>query len=360
MPGRRRSTRPPRTGAALPHQARAPPPGPGPDRTCGGEGVGVDPSRRRVRRRARGGLRRGRLPLAPSPAPARCRQWSAEGSRRSPAADVRARVVVAPARCRAGVGGSPVVAALDGHGRETTARDQRGSHHLGRCAGGHAGAQPAPEAARQGATPDRGGASAARSSAGAGADPGARPAGPRTRQPAGGGQRRLERAVAQGGGRQYRQHHGQPLALELHALGEAGAVRAHRQVAAQGPAPQDAAAPPRHLLADLVARRLVRLAPPGKAGPGLEDQRPDLGGVAPQHPCHVGVRHVVQLGQHQGRALLDRQAPEVPQQLAQLGPLLHLLRQPGGGLLDLLHGLLAPRAQQRQAAVARDRVQPRP
>jgi hypothetical protein len=71
------------------------------------------------------------------------------------------------------------------------------------------------------------------------------------------------------------------------------------------------------------------------------------------------VRQVRRLGEEQRRPLLVRQLAQVGQQLAQLSTARHLLMEPLGRKLLQLSRLLAAGAQHREAAVARDRVEPR-
>ena len=80
--------------------------------------------------------------------------------------------------------------------------------------------------------------------------------------------------------------------------------------------------------------------------------------LAAQHARDLGVREVTGLGEQERLALLGGQLGEVAQQLAQLRAPLDLLGQPGCGELGKFV-LLAPGAQHRQAAVARDREEPR-
>ena len=69
---------------------------------------------------------------------------------------------------------------------------------------------------------------------------------------------------------------------------------------------------------------------------------------------------VADLEQDQRSALIRRQALDVADEQPQVGAAVDLRRQPlGGGGAVLERGLLAPRAHDRQAAVARDRVEPR-
>jgi hypothetical protein len=70
------------------------------------------------------------------------------------------------------------------------------------------------------------------------------------------------------------------------------------------------------------------------------------------------VREVAELAEHERRALLLWQALEVDEQLAQVRAPLDLLVEADRRELRELGGLLAASAQDRQAAVARDRVEP--
>jgi hypothetical protein len=132
-------------------------------------------------------------------------------------------------------------------------------------------------------------------------------------------------------------------------------------VAAQRVAPQRAATQVRKLLADLHARGLARRAAGDQGAAGLEHERLHLLLRAPEHGADLVVRHVAQLGEHERGALIGREAAEVAEQGAQVVPALDLVREVLGRRLDgLVRGALAPRAQDAEAAVAGDRVQPRP
>ena len=69
---------------------------------------------------------------------------------------------------------------------------------------------------------------------------------------------------------------------------------------------------------------------------------------------------VIQLGQHERRALVVRQVVEIPEQLLQVGTLSHLVLQPRGENPHFLDWMLPAGAQQGQAPVAGNGVQPSP
>ena len=133
------------------------------------------------------------------------------------------------------------------------------------------------------------------------------------------------------------------------------------QVAAQRPAPERAAASGGELLADRRARRLAGVALRDQRRARLVDERLDLRRAHADHLGDLLVREVGQLCQHERRALIMGQALDVRDQRPQIGPRLHLLAQPlrrQARRVDV--GLEPASAEQREAAVARDRVQPRP
>ena len=68
--------------------------------------------------------------------------------------------------------------------------------------------------------------------------------------------------------------------------------------------------------------------------------------------------HVADLGEQQRRALLIGKFPDIGEQLAQLGPLRHLLVQAAGWQFPKLGRRLAPRTQHRETPVAGNREQP--
>jgi hypothetical protein len=161
-----------------------------------------------------------------------------------------------------------------------------------------------------------------------------------------------------GNDRQQCRHRG---ALAAHLGRELRAALAAGNVAAQRGALESGAARRRELLADLDARRLAGAAPARERLARLEDQRLHL--LAP-HAEDLGdlvVAVVAELEEHERRALLLGEAFEVGQQAAQLGAAVDVGGQAVGGGVTVVEGdLLAPRAQDRQAAVARDGVEPGP
>ena len=136
-------------------------------------------------------------------------------------------------------------------------------------------------------------------------------------------------------------------------------------MAAQRSAPQGAAAQGRELLADVGARRLAGGAPADQRFAGLEHERLHL---VPAHAEDLGdvvLGVIAELEEHERRALLVGQAAEVADERPQVRALLDLGGEAAGGdgarppRAVLVEGeLVAPRPQHRQAAVARDRVEP--
>jgi hypothetical protein len=132
-------------------------------------------------------------------------------------------------------------------------------------------------------------------------------------------------------------------------------------VAAQLGPPQRSAAQVRELLADVRARRLARLPAGDQRRPRLEHERLHLLAAALEHRRDLVMGHVAELRQDECRALVLRQRRHVAQQSAQVVPALDR----GGEVLGRRVGHLADRLppagpQRREAAVAGDRVQPRP
>ena len=123
-------------------------------------------------------------------------------------------------------------------------------------------------------------------------------------------------------------------------------------------------APPRRfgdLLADLLARRLARLAAGRERRPRLEHQRLHLLPRHVQHERDLVVGDGPELGQHERGALLLGQARDVAEQVAHVLAPLRLGREVlGGRRLVVAQRALAAGAQHREAAVAGDRVEPRP
>ena len=131
-------------------------------------------------------------------------------------------------------------------------------------------------------------------------------------------------------------------------------------MAAQRAAPQRAAAQRRELLAHVPARRLARRPPAHERLARLEHQGLDLLAPDAEDGRDVLVGMVADLEEHERRSLIGRQALDVAHEHAQVGATVDLGRQPLGRQRAVLErDLLAPRAQHRQAAVARDGVQPR-
>ena len=144
-------------------------------------------------------------------------------------------------------------------------------------------------------------------------------------------------------------------------LAERAAARALAQVAVQRRAPQRAAAEVRELLADLLARRLTRRPARDQRGAGLEHERLHLLPRDVEHRGDLVVRDGAELGEHQRGPLVLGQRRDVAEQLADVLAPLRLGRQVlGGRRVELVERQLAAGAQHREAAVARDRVEPRP
>ena len=173
---------------------------------------------------------------------------------------------------------------------------------------------------------------------------------------------RAQDGVAHRQGRHDRQDRRQRRPLGAHARGVRGALVALREVIAQVPAAQRRSGRDGKLLADRVARDRARVRRRHQVLARLEDQRLDLPRPHADHLAHLGMREVAELGEQQRRALVVGQRAQIVEQVAQIGALLDV----GGEVLGRRHArvrkvvLLAPRAQERDAAIARDRVQPRP
>ena len=105
-----------------------------------------------------------------------------------------------------------------------------------------------------------------------------------------------------------------------------------------------------------VARASRRSISPLRARNTSAFTRRDL---APEHPRHLRMGEVRRLGEQKRSPLLLGKLTQVAEQLAQLGAALDLLGEPLGRELLELGGLLAARSQERKAAVAGDRVEPR-
>ena len=114
------------------------------------------------------------------------------------------------------------------------------------------------------------------------------------------------------------------------------------------------------LLADFPTRCVARRPAGRERAARLEHERLHLLPRTAQDAADLLMREVAQLHQHQRRPLLLGQAPDVREQRAQV-----LAHDEVGRevvwcrLEELVHRALAARAQQRQAAIAGDRVQPR-
>ena len=126
----------------------------------------------------------------------------------------------------------------------------------------------------------------------------------------------------------------------------------------QPAAAQRATAQSGELPADLGAWGLTGLAPGDEAAAGAEHERLHLLRLAAEHLARLGVRQGTQLGEQQRGALVARQAAEITKEVAQLGALLDLIGQPAGGQVGGQRLMLAARAEHREAAIARNRVQP--
>ena len=148
-------------------------------------------------------------------------------------------------------------------------------------------------------------------------------------------------------------------ALAFDLLAELAAAGAFAQVPAKIGSAQSATALGRELLADLGAVGLARVAACYERLTGLEHQRLDLLPRNAEHLADLFVAEGIDLGEHERRALVLGQAAHVDDQIAQVLAALHLCGEAlGSRLVELGGGLLAARAQDRVAAVARDREQP--
>ena len=132
---------------------------------------------------------------------------------------------------------------------------------------------------------------------------------------------------------------------------------------AQGAATQLSATRRRKLGADVATRDRPRAPGAGERLARLEDQRLHLVGAHADDVADLLVGEIVELGEHERRALILGEASQVDEQLAQVLAGLHLLGEPVGDVgesVGLGQGPLALRAQRADALVARDRVEPRP
>ncbi|HEV2723709.1 MAG TPA: hypothetical protein VGV10_03675 [Thermoleophilaceae bacterium] len=123
--------------------------------------------------------------------------------------------------------------------------------------------------------------------------------------------------------------------------------------------PQGAAAGGGELLLDLFAAGIARVATLDQPGSCAKHEPLHLGHLAAQHLGHVGVREAAELGEHERGALVVRQLLQVGHELAQVGALLHLIAESFGACVQGLFRLLAARPPDRDAAVARNGVEPR-
>ena len=135
-------------------------------------------------------------------------------------------------------------------------------------------------------------------------------------------------------------------------------------MAPQRRAPQGAAAQRRELLLDVAAGGVARLARLHEGGTRLEDEGGDPGAPDAEDVRDLLVVEVAQLGEDERGALVVAERVQVVDQGLEVGALLDLGGQTHGdgqGGLDLgeRHDV-APRPQEGQAAVARDREQPGP
>ena len=121
--------------------------------------------------------------------------------------------------------------------------------------------------------------------------------------------------------------------------------------------------PRRQVAADLGAGRVAGGARAQQALTGLEDERLDLLAAHRQHLRDLGVRVVAHLEEDERGALVVGQAVQIGDEVAQVGALLDGLGEAGDdarvGLLVVGRLVRPAGAQDGQAAVARDRVQPR-
>ncbi len=118
------------------------------------------------------------------------------------------------------------------------------------------------------------------------------------------------------------------------------------------------------MLAHLRTRTLASVAAADERLASLEDQCLDLLAAYAEHGRDLGVGLISQLEQGQRRTLIRRQALHVGEQLAQLLASLYLHHGCVPAAEFIEHALAAdrfsPGTQLRDAAIARDRIQPRP
>ncbi len=113
-------------------------------------------------------------------------------------------------------------------------------------------------------------------------------------------------------------------------------------------------------LLDLLAAGAARVAAFDQPGSRPEDEPLHLGHLTAERLSHVGVGKAAQFREDERGALVLRKLLEICHELAQVGAPLHLIVEPFGAWAQGLFRLLAARPEHRQAAVAGDRVEPRP
>jgi hypothetical protein len=164
----------------------------------------------------------------------------------------------------------------------------------------------------------------------------------------------------QGGEREQRRHHAQQAPLPAQLVAEHAAARAIAEVTAQRRPPKRGPTQCGQLLADLRARSFAGAAAGLERRSGLVGQRLDLLATTSQTLRDLVVGDVAQLGEHERGALVVRQ----PRQIGQHGTELVTHADRGGHVIDrglglILYGPHPAGAQQRQAAMASDPIQPR-
>jgi hypothetical protein len=169
-----------------------------------------------------------------------------------------------------------------------------------------------------------------------------------------------QRALLERDRRRDGQHEGHRRALALHLGLERRAGGADGDVTAQLGAPQRAAAQHGELLLDLAAVGVARLARAGQRLAGLEDECLDLVPAHVERHSDLVVGEGTELGEDERRALVLGELLQVGEHVAQVLAALDLGREALDRRLgDVVEGaLLAAGAQDRQGAVAGDRVQP--
>jgi hypothetical protein len=173
--------------------------------------------------------------------------------------------------------------------------------------------------------------------------------------------RTSEQTLLQRGCGQHRQQDRELLALGLDLGAELAAAIALTQVAPEVRATQHGPATVRELLANLRAGRVTGRAVRDQRLTRLVHQGLDLVAWNPEHAGDVLVGQSLQLGQHQCGALFFGEPAYIGDQIAEILATLDLDGEPfGRGLIDRVGRLLTTRADDRVAAVAGHRVQPRP